>query len=46
VFVISVVDESRAAIDLGATEYLQKPLKRDALLRALRRHAPTRFGMI
>jgi PAS domain S-box-containing protein len=46
IFVISVVDESRAAIDLGATEYLQKPLKKDALVRALRRHAPARFGMV
>jgi len=46
VFVISVVDESRAAIDLGATEYLQKPLKKEALVRALRRHAPARFGMV
>jgi PAS domain S-box-containing protein len=46
VFVISVVDESRAAADLGATEYLQKPVKREALVRALRRHAPARFGMI
>ena len=46
IFVISVVDESRAAIDLGATEYLQKPVKKEALVRALRRHAPARFGMI
>jgi CheY-like chemotaxis protein len=45
IFVISVVDESRAAIDLGATEYLQKPLKKEALVRALRRHAPALFGM-
>jgi CheY-like chemotaxis protein/anti-sigma regulatory factor (Ser/Thr protein kinase) len=46
ILVISVVDESRAAIDLGATEYLQKPVKKEALVRALRRHAPARFGMI
>ncbi len=46
IFVISVVDESRAAIDMGATEYLQKPLKKEALVRALRKHAPARFGMI
>jgi PAS domain S-box-containing protein len=46
IFVISVIDEYHSAIDRGATEYLQKPLKKDALVRALRRHAPARFGMI
>ena len=44
VFVVSVLDQSPAMI--GATEYLQKPLKRDALLQALRKHAPARFPMI
>jgi PAS domain S-box-containing protein len=46
VFVVSVVDEYHSAIDRGATAYLQKPLKKEALVRALRRHAPARFGMI
>jgi len=44
VFVVSVLDESPAII--GATEYLQKPLKKEALIQALRRHAPARFSMI
>jgi PAS domain S-box-containing protein len=44
VFVVSVLDESPAMI--GATEYLQKPLKKEALLHALRRHAPARFSMV
>jgi CheY-like chemotaxis protein len=44
VFVVSVLDESPAMI--GATEYLQKPLKKEALLQALRRHARARFSMI
>ena len=44
VFVVSVLDESREMI--GATEYLQKPLSRDALLQALRKHAPARFSML
>ena len=44
IFVVSVLDESPAM--MGATEYLQKPLKKDSLLQALRRHAPARFSMI
>lgn len=44
VFVVSVLDESPAMA--GATEYLQKPLRREALLQALRRHAPARFSML
>ena len=31
---------------LGATEYLQKPLKKEALVQALRKHAPARFSTI
>jgi CheY-like chemotaxis protein len=41
IFVVSVLDESPAMT--GATEYLQKPLRREALLQALRRHIPSRF---
>jgi PAS domain S-box-containing protein len=44
IFVVSVLDESPAMT--GATEYLQKPLKKEALLQALRRHAPARFAML
>ncbi len=44
VFVVSVLDESPSMPE--ATEYLQKPLKKEALLQALRKHAPARFSMI
>jgi PAS domain S-box-containing protein len=43
VFVVSVLDESPSMPE--ATEYLQKPLKKEALLQALRKHAPARFAM-
>lgn len=43
VFVTSVLDFDKGAIARGATEYLQKPLKKDALIRALREHIPGRF---
>ncbi len=46
VFVISVLDRDRAAFARGATEYLQKPVNREVLLRALRQHAPARFGAL
>ena len=41
IFVVSVLDESPAMT--GATEYLQKPLRKEALLQALHRHVPARF---
>jgi len=44
IFVVSVLDESPTIS--GATEYLQKPLRKDALLQALHRHAPARFPML
>lgn len=44
IFVVSVLDESPAMI--GATEYLQKPLRKEALLQALHRHAPSRFPVL
>ncbi len=31
---------------IGATDYLQKPLKKEALVQALRKHAPARFNML
>jgi PAS domain S-box-containing protein len=43
VFVTSVLDFDKGAIARGATEYLQKPLKKEALIRALREHIPGRF---
>jgi len=46
IFVVSVLDKDRAAIQRGATEYLQKPLSKEVLLRALREHAPERFGSV
>jgi PAS domain S-box-containing protein len=46
VFVTSVLDFDRGAIARGATEYLQKPLKKEAVIRALREHIPARFGNI
>ncbi|HVW85823.1 MAG TPA: PAS domain S-box protein [Bryobacteraceae bacterium] len=46
VFVISVLDEDKVALEMGAAGYLRKPLKRESLLRALREHIPARFGTI
>ncbi len=46
IFVVSVLDKDPSAFRRGATEYLQKPVGKEALLRALRRHAPERFGRI
>jgi PAS domain S-box-containing protein len=40
VLVISVLDRDREAIALGATAYLQKPVKKETLLNALRAHVP------
>jgi hypothetical protein len=39
----SVLDFDRNAIARRATEYPQKPLKKEALIRALREHIPGRF---
>jgi CheY-like chemotaxis protein len=44
VFVISVLDKSPSMLE--ATEYLQKPLKKEALVQALRKHAPARFNAL
>jgi PAS domain S-box-containing protein len=41
VFVMSVLDRDTEAIGLGATDYFQKPVKRETLLRALRDHVPS-----
>jgi len=46
IFVVSVLDKDPAAFRRGATEYLQKPVRKEVLLRALREHAPDRFGRI
>jgi PAS domain S-box-containing protein len=45
VLVLSVMDRDREALALGAAEYLQKPVKRETLLRALRRHVPAIAGV-
>ncbi len=44
VFVTSVLDYDRGAMARGATGYLQKPLTKEALVRALREQVPDRFG--
>jgi FixJ family two-component response regulator len=41
-----VLDKQREAMNRGATEYLQKPLSKEKLLRALREHAPHRFASL
>ena len=41
VLVISVLDRDREAVALGAATYLQKPLKKDILIQALRENVPT-----
>jgi PAS domain S-box-containing protein len=46
ILVVSVLDKNREAMSRGATEYLQKPLSKEKLLRALREHAPHRFANI
>jgi len=46
VIVTSVLDFDQAAITRGAKGYLQKPLKKEAVLRTLRDHLPTRFSGI
>jgi PAS domain S-box-containing protein len=46
ILVVSVLDKQREAMNRGATEYLQKPLSKEKLLRALREHAPHRFACI
>ena len=46
IFVVSVLDKNGEARRRGATDYLQKPLSKDSLVRALRTHAPKRFGVI
>ncbi len=46
VLVISVLDEDKAALTLGAAAYLRKPLKKEALLRAVRENLPGGPGSI
>jgi CheY-like chemotaxis protein len=43
ILIVSVLDEEQAALDQGATAYLRKPLKKEALIRVLREHCPGRF---
>ncbi len=44
VLVISVLDEDKAALKLGAAAYLRKPLKKEALLRAVRENLARESG--
>jgi CheY-like chemotaxis protein len=46
VIVTSVLDFDQTALIRGAQGYLQKPLKKEAVLRALREHLPARFSRI
>jgi PAS domain S-box-containing protein len=40
ILVISVLDEEKSVLAMGASAYLTKPLKRDVFLRELERHMP------
>jgi PAS domain S-box-containing protein len=40
ILVISVLDEEKSVLAMGASAYLTKPLKRDVFLRELERHVP------
>jgi CheY-like chemotaxis protein len=44
VLIISVLDEEQRALSEGAAAYLRKPLKKEALIRALRENCPERFA--
>jgi signal transduction histidine kinase/CheY-like chemotaxis protein len=41
IVIVSVVDERKMGFALGATEYLMKPIGREALLDTVRRHVPS-----
>jgi CheY-like chemotaxis protein len=40
VFVMSVLDRDPEALALGATDYLQKPVSKEKLVRTLSKHVP------
>jgi signal transduction histidine kinase/CheY-like chemotaxis protein len=40
ILVISVLDEEKSVLAMGASAYLTKPLKKDVFLKALEQHAP------
>ena len=44
VIVVSVVDEPKIGMALGATEYLLKPAPKEVLLKAIRRHIAPNFN--
>ena len=41
VIILSIVDQKRLGFALGAADYLIKPVRRPALLQAIRRHVPS-----
>lgn len=41
VIVVSIIDRKERGFTLGASDYLTKPVARDALLKTLRQHLPT-----
>jgi PAS domain S-box-containing protein len=46
VIVTSVLDFDAAAIAAGAAQYLQKPLKKETVIYAVREHLPARFSSL
>ena len=41
VIILSIVDQKQVGFALGAADYLIKPVRRAALLEAIRRHVPS-----
>jgi PAS domain S-box-containing protein len=44
IIVVSVLEEQKSAMTLGANEYLTKPVAKDTLIRAMRKHLPPDIG--
>lgn len=44
IIVVSVVDQKKVGTTLGAADYLIKPVERQMLLEAVRKHAPPNPG--
>jgi CheY-like chemotaxis protein len=41
VIILSIVDQRQVGLALGAADYLIKPVRKPALLEAIRRHVPS-----